>query len=125
MFRIGSRDFSLSTSIVVVGLLQLLCIAAGFFAVGIMLKLSGWPETDDLTIRWNPYAVFLRRFGWMFIVIPFLWTIYAVVSKEIDEGWWDFEAAMVVGFIIPILSLLVFILNALNPFTRSLRYLFG
>lgn len=125
MFRITSQDLSLSRSIVMIGLLQLLCISAGFFAVGIILKLSGWPEIDDPTIRWNPYAVFLRNFGWVFVVVPLVWTIYAAVSKEIDEGWWNFEVALVVGVIIPILFLLVFILSALSPYTRSLMYLFN
>jgi hypothetical protein len=44
-------------------LLQVSVIVLGFFALATVLKVNGYPNIFESTIRWNPTAVFLREHG--------------------------------------------------------------
>ena len=56
--------------IAVVGLLQVLAVVVGFFALGILMKMNGYP--DEVSIRWRPLARGLREYGAYLLLVPLL-----------------------------------------------------
>ena len=58
-FTANSANMSRTTTIL--GLLQTILLVGGFLALGMVLKVSGYPDSTE--VRWNPLAVFLREHG--------------------------------------------------------------
>ena len=50
----------MSRNITILGLIQMLLVILGFFGLGIVMKMNGYPS-EDFGIRWNPLALLLRR----------------------------------------------------------------
>ena len=96
-----------------IALTQIAAIVIGFFAIRFFtLPLT----TDDPNIlRYFHYgwsAKFLRAYGWLFIIIPFLWLPYSLAARKIDNRWLSSEPALVVGIILTITIALWFLITA-------------
>ncbi len=117
---LGLDRHSLSRPIVVIALLQVVAVFVGFFSVAIMLKMSGWPDSVDPTMQWNPWAVLLRRYGCLLLGIPVGWTVYALAAKRFDDRWLDFRVALLLGGAVAIGLLLFFVLIGMHPYHRAL-----
>src|SRR5687768_16684300 len=75
----------MSRTTTILALIQTLLVIGGFFALGAVLKMSGYP--DALAVRWNPLAVFLREHG--------VWLLRAACGKLSSSA--QFRSSSVVG----------------------------
>jgi len=71
----------MARTITILGLVQVLLVILGFFGLGIVMKLNGYPR-HDYGIHWNPLALFLRRHGLILLLVPVLWTVFAALSQS-------------------------------------------
>ena len=108
----------MSRTITILALLQTLLVIVGFFALGAVLKMSGYP--DALAVRWNPLALFLREHGAWLLVLPALWVFYATSAQRIDRGFLSHHFACIVGLCIAGITILLFLYAAVFPYTRPL-----
>jgi hypothetical protein len=108
----------MSRQTTVLGLIQLLLVVSGFFGLGIVMKINGYPES--MGIRWISLALFLRLHGLFFLLIPVLWVVCAGLSASREKfilsyiGWWA------VGIVNSLLLALLFIYAMVFPYTRPL-----
>jgi hypothetical protein len=70
-------------SIAIVGLIMLLLMVLRYVALGIVMKVNGYPNEN--MIRWTPLALNLRQYGHWFLVLPLLWVICGVIAAQIDR----------------------------------------
>lgn len=106
------------TLIAVSGLLQILFMVIGFCALGIVMKMNGYP--DEFMIRWTPLARGLREYGVYVLVIPVTWIVYTIVAAQIERGLFSLDVAVAVGFLLAFLILFVFLYATFNSYTRPL-----
>src|SRR5579859_6587850 len=90
--------------------LQASLVITGFFALGIVLKMSGYPDAPAL--RWNPLAVFLREHGLWLLLAPALWVTFAIAAYRVDRGFLSYRIACVAGFSIAAVTTVLFIYSA-------------
>jgi len=107
--------------VVVIVVVQASCVLLGFFALGFMLKMYGYPDNE--AVRWHADAVFLRSYGGWGILMPFFWGTYALVAYQRDRGWLSFDASLVVGALLTIVTALAFVFAAVDSFTVPLLIL--
>ena len=60
-------------------------------------------------------AKFLRHWWPLFLILPIIWTVYAVKAYRIDQGWMDAELAIGIGIALTVLVALWYIHTALHP----------
>src|ERR1022692_2371287 len=108
----------MSRTITILGLVQMLVVVLGFFGLGIVMKMNGYPHEEDYGIRWNPMALFLRRHGLMLLFVPVIWTICAALSQGRERFVYtlDVWAVLGIGFAAVIIGL--FIYACVDPFYR-------
>jgi hypothetical protein len=110
----------MSRTTTILALLQTLLVIVGFFALGVVLKMSGYP--DAIAVRWNPLALFLREHGAWLLLLPVLWVFFATSAQRIDRGFLSYHIACVVGLCIAGLTIVLFLYAAVFPFTRLLLF---
>src|SRR4051812_20600713 len=76
----------MSRTTTMLALLQVLLVVVGYFALGIVLKMSGYPNNEGW-VHWNPWAVLLREHGGWLICLPVLWVLYATAAEHRDRGF--------------------------------------
>ncbi len=108
----------MSRTTTILALLQTLLIIIGFFALGAVLKLNGYPDAS--IVRWNPLAVFLREHGIWLIFFPVLWVFYATVAQRRDRGFFVCRDAHIVGVCATFLIITLFLFATVDPYTRPL-----
>lgn len=108
----------MSRTTTILALLQTLLIIIGYFALGAVLKLNGYPDTS--IVRWNPLAVFLREHGVWLMFLPVLWVLYATVAQHLDRGFFVCRDAYIAGLCIACLIITLFLSAAVAPYTRPL-----
>lgn len=64
----------------IVGLVQVLVILAGWFAISVQMKALGYPDGGEM-IRWNPAALFVREKVYIVLLVPIAWTVFAIVGE--------------------------------------------
>jgi uncharacterized membrane protein len=106
----------------ILALLQTLLVIVGFFALGVVLKMSGYPDTM-LAVRWNPLAVFLREHGAWLLLVPVLWVFLATSAQRVDRGILSYRSACIIGLGLAGVTIGLFLYAAIFPFTRPLFYL--
>jgi len=105
------------TSATRLGLIQIACLTLGFFALGGVLKLLGYPDDNPL-VEWSPLAAFLRDRGLLLLLIPGLWVIYAAVADRSDRGIFSARAAFMSGIAISGIFIKIFLFAAVFPIRR-------
>lgn len=112
----------MSRTLTFLGIFQLVCLLIGFLALGIVLKVSGYP--DDLPmIKWSPFATFLRAEGLWLLALPALWVIYAAYSSRRDKGVFSEQTSVLVGIILTGVIILSFLYAAIFPYSRVMLIL--
>lgn len=109
-------------SLTFLGIFQLACLLIGFLALGIVLKMCGYPEEHPV-IRWSPFAILLRSYGLWLILLPALWITYAVYSCRRDEGIFSKKISVLVGVVLSGAIILSFLYAAVFPFSRVMLVL--
>lgn len=104
--------------VTVLGLLQIACVILGYVALGIVLKIWGYPNNP--MVHWAPLAEFLRTDGGWLLLIPLVWVFYAVRSLRVDRGVFSARSAMVLGVVLPIILTTAFVYAAFWPCSRVL-----
>lgn len=99
----------------ILGLLQVVCVVLGFFALGLILKLQGYNDQNPL-VRWSRLAVFLREYGAVLLLLPLLWVISATMGER--AGRLSGRAIIVSGIAISGAVLLAYLYAMLFPFSR-------
>ena len=107
----------LAKATVQVTVVMMAVVVLGFIAVGIMLKVNGYPhgELADF-VRWNPLAVFLRKDGMYLLWVPVVWTFVAVVAQRRDRGRL-YAGTFWVGVALTVSMLAMFITAIAKPYT--------
>ncbi|HWL53014.1 MAG TPA: hypothetical protein VNQ90_11300 [Chthoniobacteraceae bacterium] len=112
----------MSRAITFLGIFQVVCLVIGHFALGMILKLHGYPNAYP-GAQWSPLALFLRTHGALLLVIPGLWTFFAVVLARRNRGLFSEKFAMLAGVAISIALILSFLYAAAFPYGRALPIL--
>ncbi len=103
----------MSRNIIKLALIQLLLVILGFFALGIVLKLEGYPHDPPFPASlaravWSPIALFLRRHGLILLFIPIVWTVFASLSQN-RRIVFSFAVWLVIGIVLSIIIIGLFI----------------
>jgi hypothetical protein len=96
-------------------LAQTLLVVLGFFGLGIVLKVSGYP--DYIGVRWNPLAVSLRQHGMWLIFLPILWVILATRAERHDRGILSYRVVWLAGVCIAGSIIALFLYAAIFPYS--------
>ena len=85
--------------ITIIGLIQALVIFIGFYGLGLVMKIQGYPNMETIQLYARPSSIWLRQHGLILLLIPILWTLSSVVhaAKNRQEG------AINIGLVIGIL----------------------
>jgi hypothetical protein len=107
---------SRTTTILV--LLQTLLVVIGFLALGVVLKIAGYPE--DFTVRWGSLAVFLRERGAWLLLVPVVWVCFATGAQRLDRGMFSYRAAVIGGVCVAGVLIVLFLYAVIHPYSRPL-----
>ncbi|RYD67125.1 MAG: hypothetical protein EOP84_30750 [Verrucomicrobiaceae bacterium] len=99
-----------------IAIVQAVVIVLGFLALGIVLKFCGYP--DELGVRWNPLAVFLREYGVWLLLVPLFWTVFSLRAREVNRGIFSEPYAIISGIALAVGTSLFFLYAAIFPYTR-------
>ena len=100
--------------IVILAVLQITTIVLGFVALGFVLKSFGWGR-PDVTFRFSEWAVFLRRYSPMFLLVPGLWTVLSLWVESRDSGSPLSTGFLIAGGALAVLFLFAYLTAILSP----------
>jgi hypothetical protein len=109
----------MSRNITILGLVQMLLVILGFFGLGIVMKINGYPS-EDFGIRWNPLALLLRRHGLILLLMPVAWTICAALSQSRESFILSQDGWAALGIVLALIIVSLFIYACVTPFYRPL-----
>lgn len=109
----------MSRNITILGLVQLLLVILGFFGLGIVMKMNGYPH-EDFGIRWNPLALLLRRHGLILLLVPVCWTIFTAVAQSRRHFIFSLGVWAVLGIVFALTIISLFIYACVDPFYRPI-----
>jgi len=110
----------MSRNITILGLIQMLLVILGFFGLGIVMKMNGYPN-EDFGIRWNSLALFLRRHGLILLLVPVIWTIFAALSQS-RRFIFTLAAWSVLGIVFAVAIISLFLYACVDPFYRPIIF---
>ena len=102
----------------VLALVQTLLVILGYFTVGIVLKMSGYPSVTVL--HWNPLAVFLREHGLWFLLLPVVWSIFVASPISQTHGLLGYRLTWIIAISLTLLVITLFLDAAIFPFSVPL-----
>jgi hypothetical protein len=108
----------MSRPLTFLAILQAFLVVVGFLALGIVLKLCGYP--DAFAMRWNPLAVFLREYGPWLLLLPVLWTLFATAAERKDRGILSVKVAHLIGMLFAVVIIALYLYACAFPYTRAL-----
>ena len=108
----------MSRSTIHLALVQVLVGVLGFVGLAAVLKLSGYPQ--EMYVRWNPVAIFLRQHPLLPLILPLVWTVFAVLSERVEQGVLSSSLTRMIGVGIVLAVLGIFFYAALQPYTRPI-----
>ena len=100
--------------IVILAVLQITTIVLGFVALGFVLKSFGWGR-PDVTFRFSEWAVSLRRYSPMFLLVPGLWTVLSLWVESRDSGSPLSTGFLIAGGALAVLFLFAYLTAILSP----------
>ncbi len=103
----------MSRNVTILALIQLLLVILGFFALGIVLKISGFPNDPPFpgglgVVVWSPVALLLRRYGLVLLFVPAIWTTFASLSQS-RRIVFSFAVWLAIGIVLSIVIISLFI----------------
>ncbi len=96
----------MSRTTTILALLQTFLVIVGFFALGAVLKMTGYPESGF--VRWNPLAVFLREHGLWLLLLPVIWVVLATSAQRLNLRYLSDRVALVMGLAITGITIALF-----------------
>lgn len=109
----------MSRNITILGLVQMLLVILGFFGLGIVMKMNGYPH-EDFGIRWNPLALSLRRHGLILLLVPVIWTVLTALAQNRRRFIFPFAIWAVLGIVFSITIISLFLYACVDPFYRPI-----
>jgi len=110
----------MSRSIAILGLVQAFLIVGGFFGLGIVLKVSGYPKDypmDSFGFQWITMAMLLRRYGLLLLLVPVIWTVFAALSLNRPKFILTANGWAVTGVLFSAITAGLFIYACAEPYT--------
>ena len=110
----------MSRNVTIVALIQLLVVILGFFALGMVLKVEGYPDDPPLPASlgravWSPLVLLLREHGLALLSIPVGWTILTARSQNrriiFSQDIW-----LIIGVVAAIAIIALFIYACTNRY---------
>ena len=98
-----------------IGLLQVSAVILGTLSVGIIMKINGYPS-EDPTIKWSPFSIWLRSYGLVFMIIPIIWILSVSLVKDLNNNP---KVVYISGTLTAALILVFFIYHAITSFGRT------
>jgi len=103
----------MSRNITLLALIQLLLVILGFFALGIVLKIEGYPHDPPFPagigrVVWSPVALLLRNHGLVLLVVPAIWTMIASLAQS-RRIIFSFAVWLIIGIVLSIAIISLFI----------------
>ena len=91
----------MSRNITILALSLLTLVTLGFFALGIVLKIAGYPMDPPFMaslgrVVWNPIALLLRNYGLVLLFVPAVWATAASLSQSRPIVF-SFSAWLIIG----------------------------
>ena len=110
----------MTPGIAILSLVQVACVLIGFLALGLVLKIWGYPAepSGSPTVVCMPLAIFLRTYGLLLLGLPIFWTFGAVVAVQGSGGWWLEGTAILAGVLVCVAVALSFLYAAVFPIGR-------
>jgi hypothetical protein len=111
----------MSRTIILLGLTQVLAVTLGFFGLSIILRRYGYPEEPNIfssglgVYHWSHLTLFLRRYGFILLILPFSWTAFAAISESRARFVFPFGFWMILGTIIPLTIIAIFFYAIFRP----------
>ena len=115
-----SSDAYMSRNVTIVALIQLLVVILGFFALGMVLKVEGYPDDPPLPASlgravWSPLVLLLREHGLALLSVPVGWTILTSRSQNrriiFSQDIW-----LIIGVIAAVAIIALFIYACTNRY---------
>jgi hypothetical protein len=114
----------MSRNTTILALIQVLLVVLGFFGLGIIMKISGYPNHDDL-IQWNSLALLLRRNGFYLLILPLVWVSFTALSEYKGKFIYSYDVWCLIGILNAFLIISLFICACIFPYTRPIIIGFG
>jgi hypothetical protein len=99
--------------------------AGCFIALGISMKMEGYPDHVNPFIRWRPVALFLREHGLALLLLIAVWAVAAAVLAHQQEHPTRARVVLAVGSAMAVVLAAAFMTYATSPYTRPLLYYMG
>lgn len=109
----------MSRTIAILGLTQVIVVILGFFGLGIVMKMNGYPH-GDYGIRWSSLALFLRQQGLYLLLTPLIWVLLAATSQNRQRFIFTPNGWAVLGVIIITVISIIFLYACIFPYTRPI-----
>jgi hypothetical protein len=115
----------MSRSIILLSLTQALAVVLGFFGLSIVLKHYGYPGgppqgiSSFVIYRWSHLTLFLRRYGFILLLIPLAWAAFATISANRAKFVFPFAFWMILGTIIPVIIIATFFYAIFRPWVPN------
>ena len=111
----------MTRTITILGLTQVVAVVLGFFALAIVLRRYGYPGepakvgSNFFTYHWSTLTLFLRHYGFIFLLVPLAWTVLAANadyrSRNLGIYFW-----MILGALFPLMILAPFFYAIFRPY---------
>jgi hypothetical protein len=110
----------MSRNITILALIQLLVVILGFFALGIILKVGGYPQDPGFPaslsrVVWSPFAIFFRHYGLAFLFVPAVWTVVTSLSQS-RRIIFSFTVWSIIGIVLPVVIISLFIYACIHRY---------
>ena len=112
------REASFTKAIAVVAVSFVVTHLSTFAWLAVTLKSVGYMDGNPMGYEFSWSAVFLRERGLLFLLLPAVWTLYAIKSQRAEHGIFTERIAIIVGFTMTLLIAVWYTHTALNPITR-------
>lgn len=105
-------------STALLALLQTAIVVLGSIALGIVLKISGYPAASAL--QWNPLTLLLHHYGLWLLAVPVGWLLFASSAERVDQGVLCYRTACMSALGISGGIVALYLFASIYPFTRPM-----
>ena|ERR1700723_3146722 len=111
----------MSRPIVLLSLTQALAVVLGFYGLSIVLRHYGYPGgppqgiSSFVIYQWSPLTLFLRRYGFILLLIPLAWATLTAMSDRRGRIIFPFWLWMILGTIAPVIIIATFFYAIVHP----------
>ena len=96
----------------VLTVLQATVVVAGSMCTATILKALGYPESHDM---WPSLSVFVRNWGFLFLIIPASWAITTLWLERHQSSWFSKRWTLITGIIVLAALSFLFVVSTTQP----------